>query len=165
MKKVILIAGLAMLSAGWSGTAVAGNSSGCGVGALIFEGQSGVVPNVLAMTTNGTYWNGTFGMSSGTIGCNADDVVLNEHERNLYAASNFGQIKHDMARGQGEYLDGLASLMGVAEVDRGAFQALSQASLPALLAASSDDATGFMAALDREMAGHESLSRYVIATP
>jgi hypothetical protein len=163
MKKIILIAGLAMLSAGWSGTALAGYSSGCGVGALIFEGQSGIVPNVLAMTTNGTYWNGTFGMSTGTLGCDTDGVVLNEHERTLYAATNLRSLKGDMARGQGEYLDGLASLMGVGEADRAAFASLSQTSLPELLEA--DDASGFLATLDRRIAADPALAHYVTATP
>ena len=163
MKKVILIAGLAMLSAGWSGTAMAGNTSGCGVGTLIFEGKSGLGPNVLAMTTNGTYWNATLGMSTGSIGCQTDGVVLNEHERNLYAATNLNQLKADMAQGQGEYLDGLASLMGVGAGDRGAFRSLSQSSLPVLLEA--HDSAGFLAALDRELAADPVLARYVTDTP
>jgi len=159
MKKMILVAGLAVMSAGLSGTALAGNSSGCGVGALIFEGQSGVVPNVLAMTTNGTYSNATSGMSTGSIGCESDGLVLNEHERNLYAAANLRNLKHDMAQGQGEYLDGLASLMGVSEADRAAFRTRTQAQLPVLLKA--DDASGFLAALDRSLAADPALASYV----
>ena len=163
MKKLILIAGLAVLSAGWSGTALAGNSSGCGAGSLIFQGQSGVAPNVLAITTNGTFWNATFGMSTGSAGCQKDGVVLNEHERDMYAATNLRQLKNEMARGQGEYLDGLASLMGVGEANLGAFRAFSQASLPVLLEA--EDSAGFLAALDREMAADPVLARYVTVTP
>ena len=45
------------------------NSVGWGLGSQIFDGQSGVAPQVLAVTTNGTLGNQTFGISSGTSGC------------------------------------------------------------------------------------------------
>src|SRR5690606_21045070 len=48
---------------------------GCGLGSKLFEGQRGVAPQVLAVTTNGTFGNQTFGISSGTLGCNQDGVV------------------------------------------------------------------------------------------
>ena len=42
--------------------------AGCGLGSLVFESQPGFV-QVLAATTNGTSWNNTFGMTSGTSNC------------------------------------------------------------------------------------------------
>jgi hypothetical protein len=45
------------------------NSTGCGLGTIIFEGQKGIAPQVLAVTTNGTSGNQTFGITSGTLGC------------------------------------------------------------------------------------------------
>ena len=75
MKKlVILTAALTLLAVP---AAFAGNTAGCGLGSIIFEGQSGVVMNVLAATFNGTSGNQTFGMTSGTSNCDASDTVMN----------------------------------------------------------------------------------------
>jgi hypothetical protein len=47
----------------------------CGWGSKLFEGQSGLGPKVLAVTTNGTLGNQTFAISSGTSGCTQDGTV------------------------------------------------------------------------------------------
>src|SRR3569832_2439659 len=76
MKNKFIIASL--LAVAPMGMAVAApNNVGCGVGTIIFEGQSGVAPQVLAVTTNGTLGNQTFFISSGTLGCANDWVVAN----------------------------------------------------------------------------------------
>lgn len=53
----------------------ADNVGGCGWGSKLFDGQQGVAPQVLAVTTNGTSGNQTFGITSGTSGCSQDGVV------------------------------------------------------------------------------------------
>ena len=40
--------------------AAANNVGSCGLGSKVFEGQKGVAPQVLAVTTNGTFGNQTF---------------------------------------------------------------------------------------------------------
>ena len=63
MKKT-LIAGLIALAP--FAAQAADKGPGCGWGAMVFDGQSGIGPNVLAATTNGILGNQTFGMTSGT---------------------------------------------------------------------------------------------------
>ena len=55
---------------------MAAGDTGCGVGTMIFKGKSGLAPHVLAVTTNGTFGNQTFGMTSGTLGCNVDQKIV-----------------------------------------------------------------------------------------
>ena len=87
-------------------------AAGCGLGSMVFKGKTAKVQLILAATTNGTFGNQTFGISSETLDCTADGVVKNEDKVQVYAAVNFQQLQRDIAQGGGEYIDGLASLMG-----------------------------------------------------
>ena len=60
------------------------NSVGCGVGSQLFDGQSGVAPQVLAVTTNGILGNQTFGISSNTLGCKSDGTVMASQRVPMY---------------------------------------------------------------------------------
>ncbi|MGF1614652.1 MAG: DUF3015 family protein [Gammaproteobacteria bacterium] len=62
-------------------------------------------------------------------------------EQKVYAFTtvNFERIREDMARGGGEYLASLASLMGIPEAGQPAFFALTKERFPGLL--SSDELT------------------------
>jgi len=112
MKK--LIAGAVMLGA----SSLAFAQPGCGVGAMIWKGQSGIAPHVLAATTNGTLGNQTFGMTTGTLGCDTNQPV---QSMAMYMNTNIDKVARDMSRGQGENLDTLAVLLGVKKQDRGTF--------------------------------------------
>lgn len=160
MRKYVLAAAIAAFAALPAANAFADASgAGCGVGAMIFDGQRGVLPQTLAVTTNGTFANQVFGISTGTLGCEQDGVVMNEHEKALYAEANLEYIKMDMAQGGGEYLDALASLMGVAEADRAALARLTQAEFAALAGADTDAAL-FLANLNAALAADPALARY-----
>lgn len=162
MKKVVLAAAVVAFAALPAGNAFAAASGpGCGVGAMIFEGQSGVLPQTAAATTNGTFANQLFGISTGTLGCQQDAVVMKEHERALFAEVNFEHLKKDMATGQGEYLDALASLMGVEEADKAAFAAFTRERFAMLVNTADVTSEQFLANLDRELATDVTLSRYV----
>lgn len=159
MRKLVLAAAVLAMSALPATAALAeGTGPGCGVGTMIFKGQKGVLPQTLAATTNGTLLNQLFGMSTGTLGCEQDGIVLNEQERTMYVAANFDQIKQDMARGDGEYLTTLAALMEVAPADRAAFYTLTKDRFAAL--ATPADADGLLARLDAALAADPVLARY-----
>jgi len=158
MRKLTLAAAVFAFAALPAASAFADASGpGCGVGAMIFKGQQGILPQTLAGTTNGTLLNQLFGISSGTLGCEQDGVVLNEHEKDMYVAANFDHVKRDMARGGGEYLTTLASLMAVAPADQAAFFALTKDRFAALAGGTSTD---LIRNLDRELAADPNLSRY-----
>ena len=69
MKKLLLTIAAVATSAALSVNAQAADSTGCGLGSLAWRGQKGPIPQLFAVTTNGTFGNQTFGISSGTSGC------------------------------------------------------------------------------------------------
>jgi hypothetical protein len=159
MRKLVLAAAVLAMSALPATNAFAdAQGAGCGVGTMIFKGQKGVLPQILAATTNGTLGNQTFGMSTGTLGCEQDGVVMREHEKDMYVAANMDQIKLDMARGGGEYLATLASLMAVAPEDQAAFFTLTQDRFAEVAAPT--DAKALLARLDEALAADPVLARY-----
>src|SRR5690606_39621856 len=94
------------------------NSAGCGLGTMVFEGQQGIAPQVLAVTTNGTSGNQTFGITSGTLGCTQDGVVRSPTEVRVLLMSSLDNLADDMARGDGETLESLAALLAVEDQDK-----------------------------------------------
>ncbi len=121
MKKII-IAALVTL-AGTSAMAAQNNIGSCGWGSKVFQGQSGIAPQVLAASTNGTSGNQTFGITFGTSGCTQDGVVSSTFKTAMYIDGNRVALARDAAAGQGESLNVLADVMGVKAADRAAFAA------------------------------------------
>ncbi len=101
--------------------AFADNVGTCGWGSKVFNGQSGTAAQVLAVTTNGTSGNQTFGISSGTSGCTQDGVVKSTWKTAAYVGENMNRLASDMSRGEGESLTSLASLVGVESGDQSKF--------------------------------------------
>lgn len=107
-------------------SALADNVGGCGWGSKLFDGQSGVAPQVLAVTTNGTFWNQTFGITFGTSGCSKDGTVNSNWKTAAYIDGNKDKLARDMSRGAGESLDSLLQLVGVSADDKARFVALTR---------------------------------------
>ena len=95
---------------------------GIGFGTMIFQGQTGLVQQVLAATTNGSFGNQTFAISSGTLGAQKPYSIVKNETLRKFVAGNMDNLARDMATGQGETLDTLADLMAVPAAKRGAFR-------------------------------------------
>src|SRR6267142_5270231 len=108
------------------------NIGTCGWGAKLFDGQSGVVPQVLAVTTNGTSGNQTFGITTGTSGCTQDGVVRSSWKTAMFIDGNKDRLARDMSIGNGETLDSLAHLIGVRDQDRATFNRAAQENLSSI---------------------------------
>lgn len=105
---------------------------GCGWGNMLFEGQRGLAPHLLATTTNGTSGNATFGLTSGTNGCDSH-VKLGYGGRSMLAMNGMlDSIAEDMAQGQGEALDAYATLLGVEKSDRSHFAQVTHANFDSI---------------------------------
>ena len=127
MKKVLLTSMLFFLMA--SGIAFAGETRencGCGLGTLLFDGADGLVQQVLAATTNGSFGTQTFGISSGTLGCNLPSRYVSNENLNRFVADNMDNLAKDAAMGQGEYVDALAEIMDVPGSERVEFSQMLQ---------------------------------------
>ncbi|MDH5526589.1 MAG: DUF3015 domain-containing protein [Nitrospirota bacterium] len=136
-----------------------GGGPGCGLGTQIHQGKSGLLPQILAASTNGTFSQPS-AITTGTSGCDASVMVFNDIERRVFARANFRNLKQDVARGEGEYLTSLASLMGVEASDQRLFEAFAQDRFAELSVESADT---FLTSLDRALLGHSELARYVPA--
>lgn len=166
--KRVLAAGMLLAVPLWVGAAgpapksgaMTDAGSGCGLGSLLFDGNSGVGAHSIAMTTNGFLFNNTFGMSSGTLGCDANQPVRYKGER-VYISANMTKLAQDMSRGQGETLAGLAELMGVAEADKPAFYALARTQFERIYAHESVTGDQVTEALVSVMKADPTLSKYV----
>ncbi len=159
MKKPVLLTALLTFAAPMM--ASADESSGCGLGQTVWKGKSGLVAHISAATTNNTSANQTFGMSSGTLGCDTTTMVSNEFEKKEFVASNMDNLATDAAKGEGAHLHSLANLMGVTAEDRKAFYEMSQASYENIFEQPKADYTTVMAGFDSAMLDHPSLAKYV----
>jgi hypothetical protein len=139
------------------------NSSGCGLGTMLFEGQKGVGPQVLAVTTNGTSGNQTFGISSGTLGCTQNGVVRPPTKVRVLLMSSLDSLAVDMARGDGETLQSLASLLAVQEQDKARFFVAMQDNFVRIFPSENVTADEVFASMNAVLAEDAVLSRYAVA--
>jgi hypothetical protein len=151
----------ALLIAPMSAAMAARDNVGCGLGSQIFDGQQGVGPQVLAVTTNNTLGNQTFGISSGTLGCEQGGVVTASAAVNMFVGSNLDSLSRDMAVGQGESLESLAQLMGIEAADRASFYNTARANYGTIFPAHDVNAGQVLDGLYTAMANTPNLARYV----
>lgn len=153
MKK--LIAGAIFLSA----SSLAFAQPGCGVGAMIWKGQSGIAPHVLAATTN-VMASQTVSMTFGIVGCQTNQSV---QSMALLMDSRGAAIAAEMSRGQGENLEAMAVALGVRAEDRNEFYNVLANNFNAIFPSSdttSGEAVNTIVAL---LEKNDSLSKYVAA--
>lgn len=108
MKKVLCVSAvMACLSAG----AYAMDSTGCGFGTVLLKGQEGMFPQILAVTTNGTSASQTFGITSGTMGCDPNGRITGGTGKILaFLENNVDAFAFDVAKGNGETIDAVAQI-------------------------------------------------------
>ena len=109
MKKILLTA---ILSLTVINTAKAVDSTGCGLASTIWKGERGVVPQVLAVTTNGTSGSQTLGIVTGTLGCDPNGRITGGTGKILgFLANNLDNFALDAAKGEGETINVIASIV------------------------------------------------------
>ena len=166
MRMVTTSALLALALAGpaaWAQEGETANSSGCGLGTMLFDGQSGIGPQVLAVTTNGTSGNQTFGITSGTLGCTQDGVVRPPAEVRVLLMSSLDNLAADVARGQGETLVSLAGLMAIDEADQERFFVSLQGNFVRIFPSEAVTADEVITSINAVMAEDQVLARYLDA--
>jgi hypothetical protein len=163
MKKLIMVMSVAAMFPTAALAAGENNVGSCGWGSKLFEGQSGVVPQVLAATTNGTSGNQTFGVTTGTSGCTQDGAVRSGWKTAMFIDGNRYQLARDMSAGGGEALDSLAHLLGVAPQDRAAFNQLARDNMARIFASDTVSTDQVLVALREVLSSDARLGRYVVA--
>ena len=91
------------------------STGGCGLGSMAWRGQSGIIPQSLAMTTNGIFGSNTFGFTFGTSGCDPNGRITGGTGRMMLAflEDNMEQFAIDAAACKGETIETLAGIMNV----------------------------------------------------
>ncbi|MEK6705285.1 MAG: DUF3015 family protein [Bdellovibrionota bacterium] len=85
-------------------------SDSCGLGWQVSDKKT-----LMGTCTRGTtnaYLSPSWSMTTGTSGCKKHDFAKKDEEAVKYVASNYYPLRAEMAQGQGEYLVGLARVMG-----------------------------------------------------
>lgn len=155
LKKIALAA---VLAAG-STAAFADRDVGCGIGSQVWAGQSGKVPKILAGTTNGLFANQLFGITFGTLGCSGTGTVTAQAV--TFTNENAETLARDMAVGQGESLNVLASLLNIKSEDKARFFAVSKQNFTEIYSVDNKDSLQVLASLQAVMAKDEVLKAYV----
>ena len=137
------------------------NNTGCGLGTQVFAGKTGKVYEIMAVTTNGTSGNQTFAITTGTSGCTQNGVIDPPSQVAAFTGSNIDKLARDAARGEGESLESLASLIGIAEKDRPAFYKMSQQNFATIFPSENIKAGEVIKTWYGMMAQDKALSRYV----
>lgn len=109
MKKALLISSITALLS----TTLFADNVGCGLGSEIIKDRDSVLMEVLAVSTNGTSGNQTFGITSGTSGCSKPAKLVSNDQATQFVEENMDALAMDISNGKGESLDTLATLLKV----------------------------------------------------
>lgn len=109
MRKIVMSLALAGLST----SLFANANTGCGLGSIVIKDQSTTLMQVLAVTTNGTSGNQTFGITSGTLNCKQPSSFVSNDKLHKFVNENMDELAMDISLGNGETLNTIANLMQV----------------------------------------------------
>lgn len=158
--KIKWIAALGAIFVAAPMTAMADNVGSCGWGSKLFDGQQGIAPQVLAVTTNGTFGNQTFGITSGTSGCTQNGMVNSTWKTAMFIDGNKTKLARDVALGQGETLTSLAALIGIQGKDRDTFYRVAQENFKTIFPSESVTTGEVQTSLRAVVANNAELSKY-----
>jgi translation elongation factor EF-4 len=159
MKKYLIISALAAVSHVHAADA---NNVGCGWGSMVFDGKSDKGSQVLAATTNGTFGNQTFGITSGTAGCAQNATVKRYAAVSSFMTANVDKVAHDMSIGQGESLDTMAGLMDMTDEHKATFFRLVKENFAAIFPNTSTTSEQALKSVSELMAKDAVLSQYTV---
>jgi hypothetical protein len=121
-----------------------------------------IAPQVMMATTNATFGSQTFGISSGTSGCTNDGVIMKNKHINI-ASHAADRLAQDMARGGGEHLASLATLLGIPEEAQPEFFALVQERYHTAVGTDDATATALLKVLETAMAERPAVAARSLA--
>jgi hypothetical protein len=150
MKALALTVGAVVLLIAGSAHAQYG-SAGCGLGSIVFGNDNSAIKQILAATTNGTFANQTFSITSGTSNCTSGGVVRAEREQAAFAEVNFQDLKANMAAGGGEFLASFATLLGCEDSSKPAFAKMSQTKFESIVPSTTTTPIQMLVAVKKEI--------------
>lgn len=112
MKKMMMTLIIAATAGTLSAQTVRENC-GCGLGTMALGDETGLISHLAATFLNGISGNQTFGISSGTLGCEQAIKLVSVQEVEIFVADNMDHIAIEAANGEGAYLSALADLLKI----------------------------------------------------
>lgn len=129
MRRTAMVTACAMMLIGGqvvAGAAGWGDGPGCGLGKMVFENQpKSILSQHVGSTLNVP--SQPFAITSGTSGCTNNGMIVQRDVVTVFVSQNVNHVTQDIARGRGEYLASLATLMGVPPDRQAEFFSLAQA--------------------------------------
>lgn len=169
MSKKVLLLAVAILFGGQAGLAMAAghpdNGPGCGLGKELWKEYPNAKTKgaqILIATTNGSFGSQTFGMSTGTLGCQTDDKWWAEQKVTMFAELNSDALAQEMAQGHGEHLTSMATLMGVPQQHHAVFFGMAQAQYTSLAQAGDLSASAMVRVLNEGIAAEPILAKVAL---
>jgi len=129
--------------------------AGCGLGSMLFK-EDKPVHQILAATTNGTFGNQTFGITTGTLGCTSGGLIKASKEREVFTATNFRALEKELAAGKGQYSASLAAMTGC-KAD--AFQAFAKQRYEKILPSDKTTPEELLLNLDKELGSDPAMAK------
>lgn len=99
-------------------------TDGCGLGWQVTQKKT-MLGTTIRGTTNAVV-PPTFGMTSGTMGCDKHEIAKNDMDAAKFAYNNQEPLSIEMAQGEGEYLAGFAKTLGCEDSVQGDFAKMTQ---------------------------------------
>ncbi len=115
----------------------AAGSAGCGLGSVVFKGNEWW-KQLFAATTNGSTLSQSFGITSGTSNC-APGIIGQIQKQKDFVAANLSSLQREAAQGNGDSMNGLASVLGCSASDYGSFGMYTQSHYAQVFNANTSD--------------------------
>lgn len=109
-------------------------SDSCGLGWEITQRKT--LFGTWTRATTNSFLPSSFSMTSGTSGCDQHMIVKADEEGVRYVSANREALSIDIAQGSGEYLDGLAKVIGCSDSALSNFGAMVQKNYQSLMGVS-----------------------------
>jgi hypothetical protein len=158
MKKLLI--GAVLMGSTSAAMAVAPGGPDCGWGNMLFEGQSGLGPHLIASITNGTSYNATFGMTTGTNGCSVDGTLTYGGQAMVNLTNVMDEFVADAAQGEGEAMTAVAVSMGIAPEDRDHFAQAIHSNFDSIFASADATAEEVYGNIVNVMKADQRLAKY-----
>jgi hypothetical protein len=130
MKKIVLVAIATLLFSSAAFAASGRANTGCGLGTVLWNGKAdgSIVSQSFQATTNGTFGNQTFGITSGTSECGTPPNFVQNERLKEFVVANMDNLAKDIAVGRGESLNTFGELLQIPADQRPEFNAKLQSS-------------------------------------
>ncbi|MBV1950587.1 MAG: DUF3015 domain-containing protein [Cycloclasticus sp.] len=157
-----ILSGALLMTVSSASYAVAAGGPNCGWGNLLFKGATGIPSHVVAVTTNGTTGNNTFGITSGTNGCDASGKLTYGGRDMVQVSAIMDEFSEDVARGHGEALDTVAVMIGIQQGDRVAFSKALHENFTSIFTSENVTAEDAMLSVNEIMKSNRQLAKYSV---